>query len=212
MKTIESKIMTEKIATSPNQTSNYHLTPPYYFAVSEEVEKNCPCELDGKKIEAKDFLPTCSNFSDTGADLRIAETHVYTLPGNIQVKGIELFPGRYFKINLGVRVLSPEGWGLKIRPRSSTVIKKNMCPLYGTIDQDFSGYLCFVGFFAPDTGKVYRAGERFILNFSERIAQIMPEQKWTFDLNHISNEEIEKKFKERNSNRGDCGYGSTGRV
>ena len=85
-------------------------TPIFKFAVTEEVIEYC--KETGE--DPNTFLPIRSTDTDTGWDVRCADPN-----------GVELHHGQYGIIPLGFRVFSPDGWWLKLVPRSSTFIKKN---------------------------------------------------------------------------------------
>lgn len=176
-------------------------TPPYYFAVSADIESQCPFVLDEKQIVAEDFIPTRARSKDTGYDVRCAEPN-----------GIDLIPGCYFKMRLGFRMFAPDGWWLSLAPRSGTFINTNVHALYGIIDECFENEMCFVGQYIPDVNKLLPNSKRVRVAFGQRFAQVMPCPRWDMPTQRISNEEIEKKYKERNDLRGIGGFGSSGRA
>ncbi len=176
-------------------------TPPYYFAVSKDVEDHCPTELDGKTLSALDFIPTRARVKDTGYDVRCAEPD-----------GLILKPNCYFKMRLGFRMFAPEGWWMSLAPRSGTFINNHVHALYGIIDQTYSAEMTFVGQFVPDECQLISASQQIIIPFGQRFAQVLPVPRWEMEANKISNEMYDKLCQERNDLRGTGGYGSSGRV
>jgi dUTP pyrophosphatase len=172
--------------------------PDFKFALRDDLKDN------------PEFLPSKANNSDTGYDIRAASRET-----------IITYPNQYLMIPLGFRVFSPEGYWLKLVPRSSTFIKKHLHALYGTIDQDWAGECCFCCQFILGTKIVDMVGvsaqiqETFNTNihkieFGDRIGQLIPVRRQEMGIQQVSNEEIDKLYAERNSSRKDGGFGSTG--
>lgn len=178
---------------------------PFSFAVTQTVEKLCPFSLkekDSEKIiESSAFLPTKGNSTDAGYDLRCAEPD-----------GMELFPGKYFLMKLGIRMYAPLGWWLFLLPRSGTFAKKHIHSLYGVIDEQYENELCFAGVWNPDLSVPLAANHNLKIEFGERIAQVMPMPRLGFDPDSLSktNEELDKIFSIRNGMRGTGGFNSSG--
>jgi dUTPase len=176
-------------------------TPLYSFAVTKEVEELCPITLDGKELNSSNWVPTRARSKDTGYDVRCAEPN-----------GLELVPGAFFKMRLGFRMFAPDGWWLSLAPRSGTFINSNIHALYGIIDETYENEMTFVGQYNPCTSKLLPSGQKIIIAFGQRIAQVVPSPRWEMPTETISNEEIESKYKIRNDNRGTGGYGSSGQA
>lgn len=176
-------------------------TPPYYFAVTSDVESKCPIMLDGKQIFAKNFIPCRARDKDTGYDVRCAEPD-----------GMELMPGCYFKMRLGFRMFAPDGWWLSLSPRSGTFINTNIHALYGVIDELFEKEMTFVGQYLPDVNKLLPNSKRIKILFGQRIAQMLPCPRWDMETRCISNEEIDTMYRVRNGVRGVGEFGSSGIV
>lgn len=138
------------------------------------------------------YLPTKGSDRASGWDVRSTDKLI-------------IRPGEYVKIPLGFRIFSPPGWWLELRPRSSTFAKKNLHALYGVIDEDYEGMLVFAGQYIPQTG--------FSLEIQqgEAIGQIIPIRRQEMKVEMVTNEEYERLCKERNTSRGEGGFGSTGR-
>lgn len=189
---------------------NDAIDPVFYYALTDEVVRNCPCELDGKTIQAEQFLPSRSRNSDVAYDVRCAETTLIKLSDGTEVRGIELFPGCYFKMSLGFRAFIPEDWWLNIAPRSSAFIKDNIQALYGIIDRGYENIFCFVGQFQPNACDMIDGGKRWIIPFGKRVAQLVVVPLYSQEVKGISNEKLNAMYLERNDPRGVGGFGSSG--
>jgi dUTPase len=172
--------------------------PNFKFAITQNVISALPVELEGKTLEARDFLPTRNSKLDTGFDVRCA------VPG-----GVEVCPTEYVKIPLGFRAFCPPGWWLKLVPRSSTFIKDNLHALYGTIDEGFENEMMFVGQFNPSE-RVIRNSDCIHIPFGKRIAQLVPVERVEMNVEEVSNEVYDTLCKERKGSRGIGGFGSSG--
>lgn len=184
-------------------------TPPYYFSLTSAVEEifekakrtERPIFLDEKELTPEVFLPSQSRPKDTGYDVRCAEPN-----------GLELIPGHYFTMKLGIRMFAPEGWWLKLVPRSGTFKNYNVHALYGTIDETYEGELCFVGQFVPDQSKLFYPPESTRVEFGQKFAQVIPSPRWEMPVIALSNQEIDQMYRERGDIRGAGGFGSSTRV
>jgi dUTP pyrophosphatase len=153
------------------------------------------------------FLPTKANSTDTGWDVRSAES-------------LSVGPGQYIKIPLGFRVFAPEGWWLELRPRSSSFAKKHLHALYGVIDEGFESECLFAAEYLPErvrtyheistTTAYYMPNDSFKIEKGEAIGQLVPIKRQEMTIERVSNEEFEKLCKARNTSRGTGGFGSTG--
>lgn len=182
-------------------------TPEYYFSITSQVEEliesnkksGQPIILDGKEITSEHFLPGRARTKDTGYDVRCAEPN-----------GLELIPGAYFKMKLGFRMFAPDGWWLSLAPRSGTFVNHNVHALYGVIDETYENELCFVGQYVPDTTKLISPTNKIVIAFGQRFAQVIPAPRWEMPVIQVSNQAMEKLYKDRNDPRGTGGYGSSG--
>lgn len=193
------------------------MIPEFKFALREDIKNR------------KEFLPTRSESKATGWDVRCAEP-----------EGAILKPFEHCKIKLGFRAMPPEGYWFELKPRSSTFGKKHLHCLYGTIDETFEGELLLAFQYIPsivwkpvtvlnisrqlelfNNIEYYRRGAEFLpgeimaesalrVDFGDRIAQIIPVRRQEMSVIDVSNEEIDKFYKERNESRGAGGFGSTG--
>lgn len=144
----------------------------------------------------KRFLPTKAEPAATGYDVRAAmENH----------KSLTIRPGQYVKIPLGYRCFIEEGWWYQIKPRSSTFAKKSLHCLYGTVDEHFANEAVLAAQYLPDVSSM---GKDLVIEYGEAIAQIIPIKRQEMVVEEISNEEIEKLYKNRPTER-KGGFGST---
>lgn len=161
--------------------------PKFRFALREDLQKE------------KKFLPTRSTPVATGWDVRCAQK---------DRKQIIVRPGHYVKIDLGFRVIPPEGWWLKLNPRSSTFAKKSLHCLYGVIDNDFRSGMIFVAQHLPD---VRAMGVDLTINFGDAIGQLIPVRLENMVVDEVSNEEYDQFCKNETDNiRGEKGFGGVG--
>ena len=112
-------------------------------------------------------------------------------------KPISLEPGKSCLIPTGLSVAFPEKYEIQIRPRSGLAAKNSISVLNtpGTIDSDYRGELKIILF--------NHSNENFIVNNNDRVAQMV--------LTPIVKMELEEINELPNSNRGDGGFGSTGK-
>lgn len=133
----------------------------------------------------KENIPTYKTSESAGCDL-VADI----------VGDVELLPGESVLISTGISIALPMGYEGQIRGRSGLNCNHDIvCPV-GTIDADYRGDLKV---------KLYNLGKRpYIIKPFERIAQLVicpvVQAKWN-----------EVEFMENNTERGECGLGSTGR-
>ncbi len=170
--------------------------PIFKFAIREDL-----------KDTGDLFLPKRGTPKATGWDVKAAFE---------DRKPLIVSVGEHFKIPLGFRAFVPEGFWYELKPRSSTFGKKMLHSLYGTIDEDFGGWLVFACQYLPnlETGA---GGENLLvvknqyltIDFGEAIGQIVPVKRQEMIVESISNEEIDARYKERNDSRGTGGFGST---
>ena len=112
-------------------------------------------------------------------------------------KPINLEPGKSCLVPTGLSVAFSEKYEIQIRPRSGLAAKNNISVLNtpGTIDSDYRGELKIILF--------NHSNENFIINNNDRVAQMV--------LTPIVKMELEEINELPNSNRGDGGFGSTGK-
>lgn len=162
------------------------MKPSFRFALREDLKDD------------KRFLPTRATPKSAGYDCRCAQE---------DRKPIVLRAGQYVKIPLGFRTIIPDGWWLKINPRSSTFVKKSLHCLYGVLDTDWRGFSCLVAQYVPSVNSM---GNDLVLEFGEAIGQLIPMRLHEMDVNEISNEAFDELCKNEVDNiRQDKGFGST---
>ncbi len=135
---------------------------------------------------SKHSLPKYETELSAGMDLR----------ANIDHK-IYLKPLERVLVPTGLFIELPLGFEAQIRPRSGLAFKKGITVLNspGTIDADYRGEICVI--------LINLSNEEFIIEDGERICQMI-----------VSNhEKVSWKISENlnNSNRGDGGFGHTGK-
>lgn len=187
--------------------------PEFKFALRDDLK------------DSPEFLPTRAHETDTGYDVRVAG--LLFDGSKITNSDYILEPYKYYLILLGFRVFIPNGWCLKLKPRSSTFIKKHLHPLYGEIDETFENEVCFACCWIPNYNPIsYTIGcdmnfslnsDSFItqptmlqLKHGERIGQLIPAKRQDMNISSVSADEFEKLCKERAGKRGEGGFGSSG--
>ena len=159
----------------------------------------CPLTLDDTTLTPEHFLPARARPKDTGYDVRSASS-----------TPVELKPGAYVKIPLGIRMLAPPGWWLNLVPRSGTFVNRYLHPLYGVIDETYENELCFVAQYIPDANRILPANNNPVIRPGERIAQIIPVERVEAKFHLAEESWMEEQFKLRNDSRGLGGFGSSG--
>ena len=139
-----------------------------------------------KKLNSKVQLPKYKTDGSSGMDLMAFITSSI----NIKSQESALIP-------TGISIAIPGDTEVQIRPRSGLAAKSNISVLNtpGTIDSDYRGEIKIILF---NHGK-----EEFIINNNDRVAQMV--------LTPIVKMELEEINELPNSNRGDGGFGSTGK-
>ncbi len=136
-------------------------------------------------IVAEDgFLPTYANPGDAGADLKSTDEVVVPARGRALVK-------------TGVRIALPNGFVALVHPRSGLAAKSGITVLNtpGTVDAGYRGEIMVTLFNSSDTDFEVKRGDR--------IAQLVIQQVEKAQFIAVS--ELPE------SERGDRGFGSTGR-
>jgi dUTP pyrophosphatase len=139
-----------------------------------------------KKLNSSVKLPSYKTDGASGMDLMACIE-----------KPLNLEPGKSCLIPTGLSVAFPSDYEIQIRPRSGLAAKKNISILNtpGTIDSDYRGELKIILF--------NHGNENFIINNNDRVAQMV--------LTPIVKMELEEINELPNSDRGDGGFGSTGK-
>ena len=139
-----------------------------------------------KKLNSLAKLPSYKTDGASGMDLMACIE-----------KPMSLEPGKSCLIPTGLSVAFSEKYEIQIRPRSGLAAKNSISVLNtpGTIDSDYRGELKIILF--------NHSNENFIINNNDRVAQMV--------LTPIVKMELEEINELPNSNRGDGGFGSTGK-
>ena len=139
-----------------------------------------------KKLNSLASLPSYKTDGASGMDLMACIE-----------KPISLEPGKSCLIPTGLSVAFSEKYEIQIRPRSGLAAKNSISVLNtpGTIDSDYRGELKIILF--------NHSNENFIIKNNDRVAQMV--------LTPIVKMELEEINELPNSNRGDGGFGSTGK-
>ena len=139
-----------------------------------------------KKLNSLAKLPSYKTNGASGMDLMACIE-----------KPISLEPGKSCLIPTGLSVAFSEKYEIQIRPRSGLAAKNSISVLNtpGTIDSDYRGELKIILF--------NHSNENFIIKNNDRVAQMV--------LTPIVKMELEEINELPNSNRGDGGFGSTGK-
>src|SRR6266404_6021196 len=167
--------------------------PTFRFAIREDLK-------DTNNL----LLPTRGEPLATGWDVQAATK---------DRKPLIIKPSEYVKIPLGFRAFCPEGWWLKLVPRSSSFTKRSLHALYGTIDETWEGEMLFAAQYFPEFRMKPVAGglesNNLMINFGEAIGQIIPVKREEMIVETISNEEYDALCGQRGGVRGGGGFGST---
>ena len=139
-----------------------------------------------KKLNSLAKLPSYKTNGASGMDLMACIE-----------KPISLEPGKSCLIPTGLSVAFSEKYEIQIRPRSGLAAKNSISVLNtpGTIDSDYRGELKIILF--------NHSNENFIIKNNDRVAQMV--------LTPIVKMELEEINELPNSNRGERGFGSTGK-
>lgn len=142
------------------------------------------------KITEEAVIPKYAKPGDAGMDLYALTGQV--IPGN----------ARGVLIKTGLKVWLPEGYELQVRPRSGMSAKTSIrvANAPGTVDEGYTGEICVI----CDN----LSNQDFIIDTdNRRIAQAVIKEVPKIQVEEISIEEMEQRATER----GDNGFGSTGR-
>ena len=137
-----------------------------------------------KKLNSKVKLPEYKTKGSSGMDLMaFIDTPIKILPNTLEI------------IPTGLYIAIPEDLEIQIRPRSGLFIKNGISANFGTIDSDYRGEIGVI--------LINLSHEKFIIKSGERIAQMViskhEQVKW----------EVTESLPK--SNRGEKGFGSTGK-
>lgn len=134
------------------------------------------------KLDDGAFKPTRAFPTDAGLDLRSKED-------------VAIWPGQSHVFDTGVHIEFPVGYYGKIEGKSGLNVNDGIVSLGGVIDQGYTGSICV---------KLYNLGrERKIFKAGDKIAQLVIQPYIAPEIEYV--DELSE------TDRGSCGFGSTGR-
>lgn len=159
---------------------NYLFWQPYFMG---EVPVD-DIVIEFKALHPAAVRPEVKTIGSSGADVR-------------SVERIELVPGEFRMISLGLSVAIPEGYEIQIRPRSGLAARYGVTVLNapGTVDSDYRGEMKVI--------LINHGPETFSVNPGDRIAQLV--------LVKVERAHYEEVGQLEDTARGVGGFGSTGR-
>jgi dUTP pyrophosphatase len=113
---------------------------------------------------------------------------------------LTLVPASRARVPTGLRIALPPGHEGQVRPRSGLAVRHGVTVLNapGTIDEDYRGELQVL--------LINHGSEPFTINHGDRIAQLV-----VAPVTHVQIEVVEDEAHLGSTERGDAGFGSTGR-
>lgn len=149
---------------------------------------NIPVQIYLENINHNFGAPQYETSGAAGLDIRANESVV-------------LRPGETKLIKTGIFVAIPVGYELQVRPRSGLSLKSpfRVANAPGTVDSDYRGEICVIGQNTSDT-------EDFHINVGDRIAQLVLQQ-----VPQLAWETVQSKNELGNTQRGEGGFGSSGK-
>ena len=141
-------------------------------------------KLSFKRIHPDAVLPSYAHEGDAGMDVR-------------SVQALTIQPGRRALVKTGLVAEIPSGYEIQVRPRSGLAFKHGVTVLNspGTVD---SGYRGEIGVILVNFGD-----EPFPVSVGDRIAQLV--------VSPVTQAEISETSDVSSSERGEGGFGSTGK-
>lgn len=138
------------------------------------------------KIVTENQIPSYATSQAAGIDLHCSNENE-----------VEIKPKETVKINTGLKVQIPEGYFGAVYPRSSTGVKRKLmlANTIGVIDSDYRGEIMIFFYNYGDQTQIIKHGDR--------LAQLVIQPYQQFEI------EVVDKLDE--SDRGEGGFGSTGR-
>ena len=147
--------------------------------------KNKLMKLSFKRIHPDAVLPSYAHEGDAGMDVR-------------SVQALTIQPGRRALVKTGLVAEIPSGYEIQVRSRSGLAFKHGVTVLNspGTVD---SGYRGEIGVILANFGD-----EPFPVSVGDRIAQLV--------VSPVTQAEISETSDVSSSERGEGGFGSTGKA
>lgn len=142
-------------------------------------------KLSFKRIHPAAVLPAYAHPGDAGMDVR-------------SVEALEIAPSRRALVRTGLVAEIPDGYEIQVRPRSGLALKHGVTVLNspGTVD---AGYRGEIGVILANFGE-----ETFAVSPGDRIAQLV--------VAPVTTAEISETCDVGATDRGDGGFGSTGKA
>lgn len=137
----------------------------------------------GIKLDKDAIMPSYANDSDSGADLFCKED--VEIPAN----------ARGFIVKTGVRLDLPVDYEVQVRPKSGVSTKTPIRVIFGTVDEGYKGEIGIMIDNLSDKPITVERGKAL----AQMVIQHVPKMKF-LQVNELSN-----------SDRGEGGFGSTGR-
>lgn len=160
---------------------------------AEEMNKLPRCLKVKREESAKEFpLMQIAKEGDVGLDLPCA----FPAGSPERFEGVTIEPGKRHLIPTGIRLEIPEGYWASIEARSSTS-KRSLIVPKGVIDEGYRGEL-FAQIINVGTEAVH-------INHGDRLIQLIMHKRHIKDIQIVEVDELSI------SERGESGFGSTGR-
>jgi dUTPase len=157
--------------------------PVFHFSLDEKLselcEKHNKLHSNESPLDAQMFLPTKTNLSSVGWDVRCAEP-----------SGVLISPGQYKSVNLGFNVFCPNDWALRIIPCPDLFVKKHLHSLHRTIEQSELDNLKLVIQYVPDSKFLIK--NSLSLSFGEKIAKVIPFKIQNMEVKSVSKYELQR--------------------
>lgn len=137
-------------------------------------------------VRAPELLPEYASALAAGADLKAAIDEPFTLG-----------PGERVRLGTGLRIELPPGYEAQVRPRSGLAHRHGITTLNspGTIDADYRGEVSVI--------LINLGNDPYEIVPGERIAQLI--------VAPVNRAEFQVTFNLETTDRGEKGFGSTGR-
>lgn len=134
------------------------------------------------KLDEGAYMPERAHPTDAGLDLRCRED-------------VMLWKGGSAVVDTGVHVQLPHGWYGSVTNKSGLNVKHGVVVPEGIIDENYTGSIAV---------KLYNFGEQcYHFNKGDKVAQLV--------ISRYSTPELELVDELEETDRGDNGFGSTGR-
>jgi len=120
----------------------------------------------------------------------------------------KIYPGETVVVNLGVRVVIPEGYGLEFRERSG-LASKGVIIGAGVIDEDYHGALgAVIRYMGGNKDGMQPINDWFTIVKGDKILQAELVKRIPIEITEIGSDELQDAIE--TSERGVKGFGSTG--